>query len=177
MTQFQPSFSCQTDGLTFDCRILQYTEEVVVDSVNTRCSGSVAAGQAQIISPPPPCLTVSMKWLCWYAVSNMINCLNSGLVCSKNIVPGVLWFVQMQLCKPKLCCHVLFKEKKLSLFLTNHTRSVFEQVLLPTLLIQMKAVRVETHCFCFLSLFNKKWHHVPCVVVRWRLYLSHFKTW
>jgi len=28
----------------------------------------VAAKQAQIISPPPPCLTVGMRCLCWYAV-------------------------------------------------------------------------------------------------------------
>jgi len=28
--------------------------------------------------------------------------------------PEVLWFVQIQLCKPKLCCHVLFREKRLS---------------------------------------------------------------
>jgi len=49
MSQFQPSFSCGTDGLTFDSRILWYPEEFMVDS-----TGPVAAEQAQIISPPPP---------------------------------------------------------------------------------------------------------------------------
>ena len=32
----------------------------------------------------------------------------------KDIVPEVLWFHQMQLCKPKPCYHILFKEKRLS---------------------------------------------------------------
>ena len=57
----QPSFSCQTDGLTFDSRILGYTEELMVTA---RCQGPVAVKQAQIISPPPPCLTVGMRCLC-----------------------------------------------------------------------------------------------------------------
>ena len=43
MTQFQPSFSCQTDGLTFDSKILWYTEEFTVDSMTARCLGPVAA--------------------------------------------------------------------------------------------------------------------------------------
>ncbi|MEE6525370.1 hypothetical protein FKM82_025322 [Ascaphus truei] len=44
----------------------------------------------------------------------MAKHLHFGLVCPKDIVPEVLWFVQMQLCKPKPCCHVLFREKRLS---------------------------------------------------------------
>lgn len=35
-------------------------------------------------------------------------------ICPKNIVPDVLWFVQKQLCKPKTCYYVGFKEKRLS---------------------------------------------------------------
>lgn len=38
MTQFLPSINCQTGGLTFDCGILCYTEEVMLDSVSARCS-------------------------------------------------------------------------------------------------------------------------------------------
>ena len=35
MTQLQPSFSCHTDGLTFDSRILWYTEEFMVEFIAT----------------------------------------------------------------------------------------------------------------------------------------------
>ena len=42
MTQFQPSFSCRTDGLTFDSRILWCTEEFMVDSITARCPGPLA---------------------------------------------------------------------------------------------------------------------------------------
>lgn len=40
--------------------------------------------------------------------------LHFGLVSPKDIVPEVLSFVQMQLCKRKPCCHDLFREKRLS---------------------------------------------------------------
>ncbi|MEE6509716.1 hypothetical protein FKM82_027428 [Ascaphus truei] len=64
----------------------------------------------------------------WYEVFVLICCvwflpsvalcivakhLHFGLICRKDIVPEVLWFVQMQLCKPKPCCHVLLREKRL----------------------------------------------------------------
>ncbi|MEE6509708.1 hypothetical protein FKM82_027409 [Ascaphus truei] len=48
------------------------------------------------------------------ALCTMAKHLHFGLVCPKDIVQEVLWFVQMQLCKPKPCCHVLFREKRLS---------------------------------------------------------------
>lgn len=56
----------------------------------------------------------------WFS-PNMMQCimgkhLHFGLVCPKDIVPGVLLFDQMQLSKPKLCCHNLFREKSLSSF-------------------------------------------------------------
>lgn len=59
VTQLGPSFRCQTNGLTF-C----YTEELLVDSVTVRCPGPEAAKQAQIITPPPPCLMVDIRCLC-----------------------------------------------------------------------------------------------------------------
>lgn len=37
------------------------------------------------------------------------------LVWPKGVLPKVLQFVQMQLCKPKLCCSACFQEKILSL--------------------------------------------------------------
>lgn len=68
MTQYLPSFSYRTHGVTFDPRILWYTEELMVDSMTARCSGPVVAKQVQIITPPPPCLTFDMRCFCWYAV-------------------------------------------------------------------------------------------------------------
>lgn len=38
MSQFQPSFSCHTDGLTLDSSILWYTEEFMTDQVTARCA-------------------------------------------------------------------------------------------------------------------------------------------
>lgn len=34
--------------------------------------------------------------------------LHFGFVCLKDVLPEVLWLVQMQLCWPKQCCYVLF---------------------------------------------------------------------
>lgn len=31
-----------------------------------------------------------------------------------DIVPEVFWFLQMQFCKPKLCCQVVFRETRAS---------------------------------------------------------------
>lgn len=44
----------------------------------------------------------------------MAEHLHFGLIFLNAVVPEVLWFVQLQLFKPRLCCHVLFKQKKLS---------------------------------------------------------------
>lgn len=47
------------DGSTrnFGSRVLQYTDESRAKLISGRCPGPVVAKQAQIISPPPPCLT------------------------------------------------------------------------------------------------------------------------
>jgi len=57
--------SAPMDGLTFDSRILWYTEEFMVKSVTAGFPGPVAAKQAQIITSY---LTVGMRCFCWYAV-------------------------------------------------------------------------------------------------------------
>jgi len=54
----------------------------------------------------------------WFS-PNVLLCITTkhlhfGLICPKDIVPKVLLLVRMQLCKPKLCCYVLFREKMLS---------------------------------------------------------------
>lgn len=37
--------------------------------------------------------------------------LHIGLICSKDIVSELMWLVQMQLCKLKSRCHILFRVK------------------------------------------------------------------
>lgn len=107
MTQFQASFRCQSGNLTFDFRILWYTEELTLNSMTARCPGAVAA----IITTPP-----SWWQLLWSVCSRMVCfCFaKHGAVHSGQTSTEVLQFAQMQLCKPKLCCHVLFSEKWLS---------------------------------------------------------------
>lgn len=91
MIQFRPSFSCQTDGLTFDSGILE-----------VQTSGSA----------------VGMSCVCWNVVflvvwlhflhffPDTVMCimawhLHCGFICAKDIVSKVLWFTQMQLYREK----------------------------------------------------------------------------
>ena len=63
MTQFQPSFSCWADGLTFDSKILWYAEEFMADSMTAKCPGYAVAKQVQVITPSPLCLAADMRCL------------------------------------------------------------------------------------------------------------------
>lgn len=89
------------------------------NSLSTKCPGPVATTQAQIFTPSPPWWTVGMRFvlLCcvwfhaWCVLWPNITTLVSPV---KDIVPEVLWFVRVQLCKLKLCCHVVYSETKLS---------------------------------------------------------------
>ena len=51
------------DGLKFDSRILRFTDMFIKYSMSARCPSSVEAKQAQIFSPPPPCITAD-SWRC-----------------------------------------------------------------------------------------------------------------
>ena len=103
MTQFWSSFSCWTDGLTFDFRLLWYTEEVLVDLITAKWLVPKATKWDQIITPTPPCLAVEMGCLCWYLVFAfffpsvslwiILLHLHFVLVCPKDIVPETLWFI------------------------------------------------------------------------------------
>lgn len=98
--------------------------------------GPVVAEQAQFMTTPPY-LTVGtgMRRFWWCAVSfwfspKMALCLmtkhlNLDLFSPKDIVPDLLWFVQIRFCKPKSCCHNLFgKSFSLSPFHESCTCSV-----------------------------------------------------
>ncbi len=66
-------FSCRTDVLTFDSRILwyihSYTEEFMVDSMTVRCPGPAATKQAQ--NPQPSSNMLDF----WYEVFVLISSL------------------------------------------------------------------------------------------------------
>jgi len=57
----------------------------------------------------------------------MTKHLHNARVCTKEIVQEVLWFVQMQLCKLKLCCHVLFLERKGFFLTTRQKQAILAQ--------------------------------------------------
>lgn len=69
--------------------------------------------QAQIITPPPPSLTVDRGVVCGDILCLIFaKHLHTGRFTTKDIVPGELWFVQMQFCEPKSCCKILFGKKR-----------------------------------------------------------------
>lgn len=88
-------------------------------SSNLKCLCHVAVKEAQINTPPSP---VSTRCLCeyvWFSINVVLYIkarrFHFGLVRPENIVPEVSWFIQMQLCKYKLSCYVLCREKRLFL--------------------------------------------------------------
>jgi len=101
MTQFRRSFTCETDGLTFDSIILY-----VYRAVDGQCALVLWLQNKTKSSPVHAWESVGVMLKCcicciWFS-SNVALCimakhLHFGLVCPNNIV---LWFVQMQLCKP-----------------------------------------------------------------------------
>lgn len=102
-------------------RILWYIEVFMADSMTARCPGPLARKQTQIIIPLPLWLIVDIRCFCRYVVLVFPKCgaVHYGrtspllLICPKDILPEVLSFVQMQLWKPKPCCHCLFRVKRL----------------------------------------------------------------
>ncbi len=62
----------------------------------------------------------------------MSKYLHFGLICSQVIVLEVLWFVQMQLCKPKPCCHA-FLDGRSFLLASLPNRSCLSHILLTVL--------------------------------------------
>ncbi len=90
----------------------------MVSSMTVRCPGPVVTNQAQNHHPSTSMcifwdevfvLTCSLGFSSNVALCIMTKHLHLGLICSKEIVLEVLWFVQMQVCKLKLCCHVFFR--------------------------------------------------------------------
>lgn len=103
-------------GVTFDSKIPWCADESTVDSTTARCPGSVATSA---LHPRPivcadTLFAVRQTWLCalFPTVSPLV------LFVSEDIVPEVFTLFQMQLCKPQMCCHVLFAEETM-FFLTN----------------------------------------------------------
>jgi len=92
----------------------------MVASMTARCPGPVVAKQAWIISPPPLYLIVGMRCLCWYAEFGFLQtCFWPNISTIVSSVQRTLFqkswgLFRCSFCKPKLCCHVLFREKRLS---------------------------------------------------------------
>ena len=87
----------------------------MIDSVTTRCSASVGAKQSSTTSHLTLFLTRDMWCFCWNVVVafgrtwHWVSKSNSSTL----VGPDVLWFVQMQVCEPQSCLHVLFRHKGL----------------------------------------------------------------
>jgi len=99
MTQSLPTVSCQTD-------ILWYTEEFIVDWKTARSPGPVAAKLAQIITPPPHCLTVGMRYVCgvWLlALCIMAKNLHFVSSVQKGIVPEAILIQYFSNCTVMNC--------------------------------------------------------------------------
>lgn len=102
-----------TDSLEFYSWLLWYTEELMLNSVISRCP--VAAQQAWNRHPSTFVLTVGTRCLCWYAVLGFCQMCHCALW--PNISTFVSYvqrtffqktcFAQKYLCK--LCCHVPFR--------------------------------------------------------------------
>lgn len=59
----------------------------------------------------PPRVECSTQWL-QRGLCILAKYLHFGLIYSKDTVPEVLWFVQMQFCESKPCCHVFILETR-----------------------------------------------------------------
>lgn len=96
MTQLEPSFNCQTDGLTFDrwSKLHAPLRKVPKSPRLHHC-----ASQLVLIFKSGPLHAARRHF---------------GIVCLKDIVLSVLLFI-LQLCKPKLCYHTDFRQKRLRL--------------------------------------------------------------
>lgn len=84
MTNFWTNFTCQTDKVTSDFRILLYTEESMVNSMTARYPSPVDSKQEQITTPQLAYSTVGMRWayLLWLVFARH-DC-TFPLVCSKD---------------------------------------------------------------------------------------------
>lgn len=58
--------------LTSDSGILCYTKDFIVHLMTTKCPGPVTEKQALLITPPPPCLTISMR--CFVLMCSVCFC-------------------------------------------------------------------------------------------------------
>ncbi len=121
MTQLWPNFSCQTDALTFDSGILWDTEEFmrlndceVPRSCGYKtCPKSSALHQHVWLLVWVVCADMLVRFSPNVLLCIMAKHLHSGLICSKVIEDS--WFVQMQLCKPKTCCHAFLDRRSFPL--------------------------------------------------------------
>lgn len=116
ITYFQPSSICQTDGL-------HLTQEYVGIQTSSWWTQWLQGAQFLCCQTSPNHHHITTVVGSWYELFVLIFCMffspNLELcikaehlhfvchVCLKDIFPEVSWFVQMQLYKPKIWCHVV----------------------------------------------------------------------
>lgn len=105
LIQFSPSFSCQTDGLIFESRILWFQEGFMVNSVTAGSPDLLAAEQAQTNHS---FTTMLGSWYEFMRLYSLIL-INHGavhevklLLCPKDIAIEVYWFIQILFWKSRL---------------------------------------------------------------------------
>lgn len=110
-SSFSSSLAIKTKGLTFEFRILWYSEEFIVCSMTARCTVCKTSRDHH------PSTTVHDSW---FTVFALIYCLlvftkcivskhlHFGPVCLNNIVSEILWFVHMQHSYLKNHTHLVF---------------------------------------------------------------------
>ena len=84
-----------------------------MDSITARSWSAVAPNELEIITTVlDSCDEVFVWTSCvWFLANTIAKHLHFGLVFPKSIVSKALWFAQMQLCKLRPRCHILFRGK------------------------------------------------------------------
>ncbi len=97
----------------------------------------------------------------------MAKHLHFGLICSKVIVLENVWFVQMQLCKPKPCCHACLDCFFWQAFQTCHTCPIFSNFTVMNLIIShvnwgLWSLRWSSWVVCHFSEHYMVWSWGEC---------------
>lgn len=83
--QFQPSFSCHTDGVTFDSKVLYFTDELMVNWIR-----GPKTNHAWQLRMRPFCWDTVFWLLINAAVCIVVKRIHFGHVCPKDIIPQIL---------------------------------------------------------------------------------------
>lgn len=98
------SLSCWWPSLVQASAAGQMGSHLILEYFGTQWSYSQWLQGVPVLYFKKSCAEVDRKCLCWCAVFGILDKqLHFGLLCLKDIIPDDLVFVQMQLCKTKMC--------------------------------------------------------------------------